>query len=381
MRNFALNNYRSVLLEIFLNRGIRRFEISDRLKMAPASVTKYCSILIKKQIIIEDSEAKGRNVSLSVNPRWKRMLGVDIGGFQTRVGMLAANGDFSLIDEFPTPASPAELKGLISKYAVSMDGVGIGVTGVIHEDGNTLVIFPNKRKWDGFSFAELGIPGIFISTSGRTAAVFEKHLGVLKNYSNALHINIGYGIQCGLYINGELLKGDTNAAGEFGHVFASSSAGVCTCGNIGCLENIVTIPMIIEHLTTVLSAPDASGYLADLYRSYPEAFSSDIKNTVLHALSQKDPAILQELHNITEAIALASTGIVNVVNPSAISFGGFLPVIFSNIDSSVFESIKQKVLHSNSKKLVIINSGNPIYGACAGAALLPMLHAIKLNTE
>jgi len=378
MRNFALKNYQSVLLEIFLNQGIRRFELSDKLSMAPASVTKYCAMLIKKHIVIEDNLNKERNVSLSLNPRWKRMLGIDIGGYQMRVGILEANGTFSLIDEFPTPDNPAILKSVISKYSITTDGVGIGVTGVIDERGKTLDIFPNKRSWDRYSFEDIKAGNLFVTTSGRAAAVHEKNFGVLKNYINAMHINFGFGIQSSLYINGEAVSGDTNAAGEFGHVYSSAIAGRCTCGNYGCLENVATVPMIINKIVSKAAQPSAAGMLAEKYQKSLSTISSD---DIRDAFSKGDSSVLAEVNVTAEAIALALSGIVNVVNPSAISIGGFLPVLFPGIHRIVYERLKSKALDANYRKLAVLESVSPIYGACAGAALIPLLNSIKMVND
>lgn len=54
------------------------------------------------------------------------------------------------------------------------------------------------------------------------------------------------GIGSGLVINGKLVRGADNAAGEIGHIKLNMQGGpLCGCGDRGCLEAYASGPSIV----------------------------------------------------------------------------------------------------------------------------------------
>ena len=52
-------------------------------------------------------------------------------------------------------------------------------------------------------------------------------------------------------IGGELFVGDQFAAGEIGHVVVDDEGALCKCGKRGCLEAIVSVPLLAQRLNGV----------------------------------------------------------------------------------------------------------------------------------
>ena len=57
---------------------------------------------------------------------------------------------------------------------------------------------------------------------------------------NLVHINVSDGVGVGLVVNGELLRGKHNIAGEFAHMPLSIDGPRCACGATGCWEAYVS---------------------------------------------------------------------------------------------------------------------------------------------
>ncbi|MBI4978624.1 MAG: ROK family transcriptional regulator [Spirochaetes bacterium] len=375
MRNFARSNYLALLKEIFLNPGIMRYEMSERLDMSSATVTKYVEMMIRDGIIREADNHKGRKVALTLTKDWYAALGVDIGGYQTRIGMFYADGSFTKLDEVRTPGDPRELMPLIQKYERNADTVGIAVTAVVDAAEQRIFIFANQRTWDGFSFRTAGISKpVFLTTSGNAAAGYEKRFGTLKPYENCMHVMIGTGIQAGLFINNTLVEGANHAAGEFGHVFSTAEAGPCTCGKVGCLENIATISMVQRRLEKQMRDGNLRGTLAMLCGNDPSKMTIDI---LKRSIAENDPQVMADFKRVTEAIAAALSGIVNVLNPEAVSFGGRMIDVYPGLVNDLQQAVRLTVLESNSKHLTIAAGKEPLLAACIGAALIPMEHRIN----
>jgi len=374
MRNFALHNLRDVLRAVFYTPGITRSEISENLRISPATVTKYSEILLSRHIIREAENTKGRNVALFVNSAWHATLGVDIGGFLTRIGILKSSGEFAVLDEFPTPRAPGDIGRAIHAHAKDVDAVGIAVTAVVDPRARRIFIFPNMRTWDGFDFSVLDIKGLSLTTSGNAAANHEKKFGALRGFHTCMHVNIGYGIQAGLFVNDAIVEGANHAAGEFGHVFSTADAGPCSCGNTGCLENVVTVPMIERHTRERLAAGEMRGTLSLLCGSDPAKLTLAI---LRQAYLQHDPQATAAVRQAAAAFGSALSGIVNVLNPQAICLGGRLIDIFPEIVEEIRSAAKLKALETNSRDLAVVKAASPLYAACAGAALGPMQEFIE----
>ena len=68
----------------------------------------------------------------------------------------------------------------------------------------------------------------------RCAALGELNFGAGKGCENLICITVGTGIGSGLIVNGKLVRGASNAAGEIGHIKLDINGGpLCGCGDRG----------------------------------------------------------------------------------------------------------------------------------------------------
>ena len=122
--------------------------------------------------------------------------------------------------------------------------------------------------------AELGVP-VFVEHDARAAALWLSRQAV-DGWADAppsvAFLAIGTGISAGIVLDGAVLRGDNDFAGEVGHLVADPDGVVCACGLRGCLETIAAGPGIARQAdeamaagrSTVLS-PDASA--GDVFRA------------------------------------------------------------------------------------------------------------------
>lgn len=65
---------------------------------------------------------------------------------------------------------------------------------------------------------------------------------------NLICITVGTGIGSGLIVNGKLVRGASNAAGEIGHIKLERMAALFAgCGDTGCLEAFASGPSIVAY--------------------------------------------------------------------------------------------------------------------------------------
>jgi N-acetylglucosamine repressor len=72
-------------------------------------------------------------------------------------------------------------------------------------------------------------------------------------------VNASDGVGVGIAINGQLLRGAHNNAGEFGHITLSTDGPICACGRRGCWEAYVsTRATVARYLGRDLSWPGSA---------------------------------------------------------------------------------------------------------------------------
>jgi len=77
---------------------------------------------------------------------------------------------------------------------------------------------------------------------------------VLGQAEDIAYLAVGTGIAAGVVLDGRLHRGARGLAGEIGHAIADRAGPVCTCGQRGCLEALVSGPSIARRAVDALAA-------------------------------------------------------------------------------------------------------------------------------
>ncbi len=85
--------------------------------------------------------------------------------------------------------------------------------------------------------AATGLP-VHVENSGRACALAQvwEARNVAARVRNLVFVSVSDGVGVGVVVNGELLRGRHNIAGEFAHMPLSIDGPRCSCGAIGCWE-------------------------------------------------------------------------------------------------------------------------------------------------
>lgn len=180
------------------------------------------------------------------------VLGIDIGGTNTVIGIVDARGSVIASDSIKT-AKHSKLEDYIDElYATAsrlienndatdkIHGIGIGApnanyfTGTI-EDGVNL-IWPTPIPLAQLVRDKFGIP-VAVTNDANAAAIGEMTYGAARGLKDFIMITLGTGVGSGIVINGQMTYGHDGFAGELGHMIVKRNNGrLCGCGRTGCLE-------------------------------------------------------------------------------------------------------------------------------------------------
>ena len=158
------------------------------------------------------------------------VLGLDVGARFVRgaicdlAGTIRARQDV----ELPVAVVPEAVSAIerlrTSLYAVSgldpnrVDGVVVGVPGVVEGESGLLRLAENVEGLEGRAFADelqsaLDLP-VTLENDVNLAALGEQWHGVARGVGDFVFLSIGTGMGAGLVLGGELLRGRHGAAGE-----------------------------------------------------------------------------------------------------------------------------------------------------------------------
>ena len=179
------------------------------------------------------------------------ILGVDIGGTSTKIG-LVQNGLILRSDRIPTMGHADEhvfadaIAQCIKHLTNDIDPSAIGI-GAPNANHFTQLIeqAPNLPWKNDVPLAQIisertGVPTT-LGNDANAAALGEWKYGAGKGFDDLLVVTLGTGVGGGVIVNGELVLGSAGNAGEIGHTTIVMDGRDCTCGRKGCLEAYVSI--------------------------------------------------------------------------------------------------------------------------------------------
>jgi predicted NBD/HSP70 family sugar kinase len=196
-------------------------------------------------------------------------------------------------------------------------GAGIAVPGLVGLDARTLLRAPNLG-WGEVHVADeverrLGLPtGVTsLSNEANLAALAELWDGVGRDLTSFVHVTgRSLGIGGGVVIGRELYRGSSGFAGEIGHMIVDRDGVVCACGARGCLETVAGL----EAVRRAAGLPAA-----------PQAPSETALAEHLAALATAgEPAVLAAVDRAADALGVALSAVMNVLDVQALVLGGAL---------------------------------------------------------
>ncbi len=307
------------------------------------------------------------------------VLGIDIGGTFTKLGLVDKSGSILMEDEVRSTehetieAFIADLHNHINQGIQEMDGkielMGIGVGA---PNGNfysgTIEHAPNLM-WKGIiPFVKLmekqfAIPAV-VTNDANAAALGEMLFGDAVGLENFVMITLGTGLGSGLVVNGGLIYGNDGFAGELGHVRAVDNGRQCGCGKRGCLETYVSATGIKRTVFELLAEEN----MDSAFRKIP---FSKLKPKLITALAEEgDPIAIKAFERTGFLLGRSLADTVAHISPAKIFLFGGLAKAGKWIIDPTYKSMEEHLLPIYRDKIQILpsallNKNIAILGAAA----------------
>lgn len=88
---------------------------------------------------------------------------------------------------------------------------------------------------------------VALDHDAKVAALGEFHYGAGRERESMIYIVMGTGVGAAIIYQGQLIYGESNSAGESGHMTVDPKGHPCHCGSRGCLETYTSGPALAKH--------------------------------------------------------------------------------------------------------------------------------------
>ena len=289
-------------------------------------------------------------------------IGVDIGGTNLRGALVQANGEilsrFRLKSAISNGAASFVrrlteqidmLEKEASRYGLQVQGVGIGIPGLIGTDG-TIHSSVNLRPLEGMNLSRLlserlQLP-VVSANDANLIALGEVWAGAGQGMQSVVVVTIGTGLGSGLILDGRLWTGAGGFAAEFGHLTVEPEGLPCPCGNRGCLEQYVSAAALSRY---------GGGRT-------PEELA-------LLALAG-EPVACAAFEKIGYWLGTALAGLLNVLNLEGVIIGGGVSGGFDLFSPMLLRTMQQRAFPQIAGQLVVCQAALGDDAGLVGGALL-----------
>lgn len=311
----------------------------------------------------------------------KFRIGVDVGGTNIKIALVGISGDISYSNSIPTRAEMGyeytisamkqaihDLMNATNTTKEDIEGIGFGFPGQIDYKNGIVRNAPNIPGWVEVPIAEtmekeFGIP-TRVDNDVRCAALGELNFGAGKGCENLICITVGTGIGSGLIVNGKLVRGASNAAGEIGHIKLELEGGpLCGCGDYGCLEAFASGPAIVAMAEEYIKGGKST--------KYRELSNGEITPYIVSEAAKQGDAVAKRIFTIMgEYIGTGLASVVNLLNPEKIIIGGGVADAGEILLNPIKETIVKRAMSISGSTVQVVPAQLGNTAGVIGASLL-----------
>jgi len=240
---FQIINY------IINHKATSKVELSRNLNLSMPTVLSNVNELLASGIVVEMGEYEstgGRKAKMiSINPAYRYAVGIRITAKHVGFVLVNLKSEIEKYErirlEFSTETSYySRLREELHHFLADVEnqdrilGIGISVPGII-KPGDGILIKSHALQLENYSLGFLeqtfSLPVYFVNDAN--AAMMAEDL---DRYKNALYLSLNNTLGGAFCIDGKLIQGENQKAGEFGHMILVPEGKQCYCGKLGCAD-------------------------------------------------------------------------------------------------------------------------------------------------
>ena len=326
------------VLHAFLSLGqSNRNELARTTELSPATVATVVSELIAEGLVEEAGLALGGTgrptTTLRINRARGRIAGIDVAETYVSTHLFDASlaqvssEDVALDEHRTSPEYVVEgivrsLTAATDEAGIELDsllGVGVALPGLVQGKAGVTAVLAPHHSWSNLELLALlreriAVP-LVVENPLKAIATAELWLGRVRAPSSMVTVNLGTGVGAGIVLEGRVLRGANNSAGEWGHSLLVYEGRGCRCGRRGCVEAYVGAPGIQETLREI--DPGHPLVSAEHQRDFIDALARAARDQA------PDAAVRETLDRTALYLGSALADLVAIINPELVLLTGW----------------------------------------------------------
>ncbi|MDR2525061.1 MAG: ROK family protein [Oscillospiraceae bacterium] len=283
-------------------------------------------------------------------------IGVDLGGTNISVAVVDMADSYKILGRgqrktlAPRPAEAimddiaAACRDAVAAAGVSMEqivSIGVGTPGSVSK-GSGMISFANNLAFHHVPAAEmlrerLGRV-VYLDNDANCAALGEALAGSGQGVSSFVAITLGTGVGSGIVIDGKIVNGVNDAAGECGHMVINVDGLPCNCGRQGCWERYASATALVQQTK-------------DAMEDHPESLCWRLADGKLENVNGRipfdawragDPVGSFVVMQYMRYVAVGLGNLINALQPAMICVGGGIGHERENLLVPLREMVKKE---------------------------------------
>jgi len=345
-------NRRIVLNLIRKNQPISRASLARRSGLQRSTVSSITEQLIEERWVAEGAVGhvpRGRKPTfLNLNSDRFGIIGVDIRSSVTHLAVASLDARFVAQESISTSSNPEEFIGRLGRRICdlmrahprsSYEGIGISIPGRIDSKTNRIVFAPSL----GWGEVDIKTPleratglKVELENAANACALAELWSGRhSEGVRNLAVVTVSEGIGVGMIINGQLVKGSTGVAGEFGHVSLIENGIQCRCGNQGCWETLASNFAAVRYYAE-----------SNTHRKGEVGSKSDMAritfDDLMRLFEQGDPKAQRALNQMAQHLGAGLAMLISGLAPDVLVVVGEVTRVWEKVGPAVELAVKSR---------------------------------------
>lgn len=303
------------------------------------------------------------------------VIAVDMGGTKIAGALVDRRGYLTERCTAPTWPEDGGPRGLDALVAVitdlraaserrntSIHAVSVSVAGVVRHETGFVQLAPNLQWYDfplrSALVEHIGLP-VVLGNDGKLATLGEYHAGAGAGAGVLVGVWIGTGVGGGIVLNGQLLHGAQEAAGEMAYMLPDRHALAQTFPDLGALEILVAGPGIAHRAEMALVASSDRPSRLRNADNTPQALD------VFAAARMGDEIAGAIMDETLDYLALMLANASVILDPHRIVVGGSVGLALAPWYEAIRERMNGRIPHVPPLIAAALGGDAPLVGAAA----------------
>ncbi|CAN5575077.1 xylose repressor [soil metagenome] len=340
---------------------ISRADIARETDLQRSTVSAIIEDLQNENLIEEigtgDSTGGRKPTLLKIKTGTPIAIGVDLTPKTTTVAVADLAGNILEQETFETSSSMdkmnREIVGRIAKiqkkYPKAELEVGISVPGIADQTSGNVIYIPYFH-WSNWNISQLITDKtgfrVKIENDANAIALAELWFGQEENRktNNFITVLVAEGIGTGIIFDGQIYRGESGAAGEFGHMIVGGSEAPvkCSCGSDDCWEARSSEKATLARFKNKLLENNRS-------------FNGTTFGELINLVNDGDALATEALMESTKYLAIGISNLIIGISPERVIVSGLITKAW-NLVGAELEKVSERSVRGDLPKTKIIAS-------------------------